>query len=297
MAAQTPPKGMSSRLLTMKFMQRAAASTSSPASSPSTPKSDESSSKRRKISHATPTTTKDEQLEVQSLVDQKAIQAALEEGERKREEALVKHAAELGDARWVLNVSENTSSSGSQAQRPLQIVQVGYAQIDAPDASEDRASSDEDPLGRVQPIRRYNMGKKKGAIEANDSDDDDDSSDSDSSDASTSADEGRDSRSSQGKRDHARTSSLNSRRSAEIAKAKEFAEKRRKKEIKLNKARPQAAGGLSSISSGGGSMSMSLSSGGRPPPRQAGSFSFACHNCGETGHKAADCKRPKQRSR
>lgn len=93
-------------------------------------------------------------------MDQQAIQAAIDEGERKREEALVKHAAELGDARWVLNVP-NTSSSGTTLQKPLQVVQIGYAQIDSPDSSEDHEDTAEDSHHAVQPIRRYNMGKKK----------------------------------------------------------------------------------------------------------------------------------------
>lgn len=157
MAAQTTPKGMSSRLLTMKFMQRAAASTpSSPASNAGTPKSEESSSKRRKISHG-PSATED----VDSLVDRQAIQAALDEGERKREEALIKHAAELGDARWVLDVHADKASSGAQAQRPLQVVQVGFAQIDSPNVSGDYSDSDEDTAPQ---IRRYNMGKAKVSL-------------------------------------------------------------------------------------------------------------------------------------
>jgi hypothetical protein len=138
----------------MKFMQRAAAS-SSPASNPSTPISDESSSKRRKISHSRTATDG-----VDALVDRQAIQAAIDEGERRREEALVKHAAELGDARWVLNV-QDMSRSCTTGQTPLQVVQVGYAQIDSPDTSEDLASSIEGSPDRPQPIRRYNMGKSK----------------------------------------------------------------------------------------------------------------------------------------
>ncbi|ETS80019.1 hypothetical protein PFICI_07548 [Pestalotiopsis fici W106-1] len=315
MAAQTTPKGMSSRLLTMKFMQRAAAS-SSPASAPSTPASDDSS-KRRKISH---NRSNNDELEVQ--VDRKAIQAAIEEGERKREEALVKHAEELGDARWVLNVP-NLSSSGAGAPNPLRVVQVGYAQIDSPDTSDDDADTSRNTPEKVQPIRRYNMGKKKAccfsyhvycytflklhinltslqtATEASDSEDDDgDSDSSNDSDASgTNSSEDEDDSESQTPstkpRSGDRRGSYADRRSAEKARAKEFADKRRKKEVKLNNARSQPTGGLSSISGGG----LSLSSGGRPMQRQSGAFAFNCHNCGEVGHKAADCKKSKKRSR
>ncbi|KAK6079969.1 zinc knuckle [Seiridium cupressi] len=290
MAAQTTPKGMSSRLLTMKFMQRAAASTP-PASDASTPKSDESSSKRRKISHS-----HSQKGDIDQLVDRQAIQAAIDVGERKREEALVKHAAELGDARWVLNV-KNVSTTGTKVQKPLQVVQVGYAQIDSPDTSEGLSDSAEDLLDRTQPIRRSMYGLTPLQItEASDSseDDDDASDDSDSSDTRSSVNEGgsgsRTPSSNQTGPNH--NTGFAHKRSAEKARAKEFADKRRKKEIKLN---PKSPGGLSSLSSGGGLSS--LSSGGRPMQRQPGAFSFSCHKCGEVGHKAVDCKKPKQRSR
>lgn len=95
------------------------------------------------------------------MVDQQAIQAAIDEGERKREEALVKHAAELGDARWVLDVHSDMVNAGTMVQKPLNVVQVGFAQIDYPDTLEDHSGSTEDSHDRAQPIRRYNMGKKK----------------------------------------------------------------------------------------------------------------------------------------
>lgn len=269
----------------MKFMQRAAVS-SSPASTPSTPASDDSS-KRRKISHKRP-----DNDEVEIQVDRKAIQAAIDEDERKREDALVRRAEELGDARWVLNVP-NQSSSGAAAQKPLQVVQVGYAQIDSPDASDDDTQQ--------QPIRRYNMSKKKAATEASDSEDDNDSDPSNDSDASGSSssddedDSGARTPSTKPRGGDRKNIYAAERRSAEQARAKEFADKRRKKEVKLNNARPKPTGGLSSISSGGG---LSLSSGGRPmQQRQNGPASFNCYNCGEPGHRVADCKKSKKRSR
>lgn len=148
MAAPTPPKSMSSRLLTMKFMQRAAASAPAPAS----PSTEDQSSKRRKLSHGTSA-----DASVDSLVDQQAIQAAIDEGERKREEALVKNAADSGDARWVLDVPYNVPGLGGHAQTPLNVVQVGYAQIDSVDAS----GQDADALDTPHPFRRYNMKDKK----------------------------------------------------------------------------------------------------------------------------------------
>lgn len=148
MATPTPPKSMSSRLLTMKFMQRAAASVPTPTS----PSHEDQSSKRRKLSHGTSA-----DAGVNSLVDQQAIQAAIDEGEKKREEALVKHAADSGDARWVLDVPHNVPGLGGHAQKPLNVVQVGFAQIDSLDASGESVDS----LDTPPPFRRYNMKDKK----------------------------------------------------------------------------------------------------------------------------------------
>jgi hypothetical protein len=66
-------------------------------------------------------------------------------------------------------------------------------------------------------------------------------------------------------------SSISARGSEERKKAQKFAEKRRKKEVNLNK--------LTSIS-GGGSQA----------PQKP---NFTCHSCGKPGHKVADC--PKKR--
>ncbi|PLB52131.1 hypothetical protein P170DRAFT_472040 [Aspergillus steynii IBT 23096] len=87
-----PEKSMSSRLLTMKFMQRAAASAAvnesqSPADTPS-PKRH-----RAEQEAASPATQSD--LE--------AISAALAEEERQRKEAVSRKAAEAGESEWVLD--------------------------------------------------------------------------------------------------------------------------------------------------------------------------------------------------
>ncbi|RYP90465.1 hypothetical protein DL770_003438 [Monosporascus sp. CRB-9-2] len=155
MATQTPPKTMSSRLLTMKFMQRAAA-TSSVASSPSTPQYEEQSSKRQKVSHSPATPHS-----IDSLVDQTAVRKALAEEERKRQEALARHAAESGDARWVLDTQATKMTTGNEVQRPLNVVQVGFAQIDSFDNADDHIGSPDASHGPVQYFRRYNMDKKK----------------------------------------------------------------------------------------------------------------------------------------
>lgn len=141
MAAQTPKGQPSSRLLTMKFMQRAAAS----GSSPTTPKSeDEHSAKRRRTSagKATPSTP------ITPLFDQRAVQAALEEEEQKRQAALERQAMELGDSRWVLDIQMPVSKTGTAAQAPLNVVQVGFAQIDASDSPEAN-------LGQVSGLKSF----------------------------------------------------------------------------------------------------------------------------------------------
>ncbi|KAI0025032.1 hypothetical protein F4780DRAFT_490981 [Xylariomycetidae sp. FL0641] len=265
METQTPPKSMSSRLLTMKFMQRAAAS---PSSTPTTPASEEQSSKRRKTSHSsTP------QHDVDTLVNQRAVQAAIAEDERKREEALLKHASAAGDARWVLELPKQAAASGRTAQTPLNVVQVGFSQIDSPDGDSNESSR----YDHTQPFRRYNMGKKKQP-QKQQSDSEDSSGDSDS-DSDASSDNQTSGRQSFGSQSPARKV-LQSKKSTEQARAQQFAEKRRKKDVKLNQtgsAAGPAGGGLSSISSGGGTTKRAAN--------------FSCFKCGQPGHKAPECKR------
>ncbi|QSZ37749.1 hypothetical protein DSL72_008848 [Monilinia vaccinii-corymbosi] len=124
-SAGTPtsvPKVMSSRLLTMKFMQRAAASSSTNASpSPL----EEPSPKRQKTAHNTPT-----KFNVNTLVDNRAIQAAIETEEAKKQAALDRAAAEAGDTRWVLSFEDrihlNTPTN------TLRVIQAGFAHLDLP---------------------------------------------------------------------------------------------------------------------------------------------------------------------
>jgi hypothetical protein len=138
----------------MKFMQRAAASTPSPALS--TPVSEDNSkpNKRRKVAHAHESTL--QQQNVDSLVDNAAIKAAIAEEEKKVEVALLRRAEESGDARWVLDVPEPAASRTTQT--PLNVAYVGYAQIDN---SPDDTESADHPHESVPAIRRFNMGKKK----------------------------------------------------------------------------------------------------------------------------------------
>ncbi|KAI1143830.1 hypothetical protein F5Y05DRAFT_362760 [Hypoxylon sp. FL0543] len=281
MATPTPPKSMSSRLLTMKFMQRAVAS---PSSSPTTPNSDEQASKRRKVSHDP---AKSELRDSLPQIDQTAMQAAIAEEERKRQEALIQHAAELGDARWVLDIPEKATGSGREVQTPLNVVQVGFAQIDSHIDPSDAAGLDTESTdsshGRTPVVRRYNMDNRR-VTKDSESGSDDSNSDSD---FDASSQENRPGRHSYGKSSDSRSSSsrpaLKRKKSAEWAKAKQMAESRRKKDVKLNSPRTPASGGPLSISSGGGT---SL----RQPTN------FICHRCGKPGHKSAGCKNPPKRA-
>ncbi|KAI0527776.1 hypothetical protein F5B22DRAFT_3609 [Xylaria bambusicola] len=278
MASPGTPKTMSSRLLTMKFMQRAAAS--SPASTPSTPPSQDESNKRRKVAHNdTPPQN------VDTLVNQAAIRAAIAEEEKKVESAIIKRAEELGDARWVLDIP--SQKKGHPAPAPLKVVQVGFADIDSFDATENDVDEANTSYDSVPALRRYNMDKKKilkkSHNHSSDSSDGSDSdSESDSEELSSEETTGRQSFGSQSRNGSMAQSTaratLKSKKSAEQLKAMQFAERRRKKEVKLNKPK----GGISSISSGGG-----------PSPRQP--VSLTCFRCNQPGHRAVDCKKPGSR--
>lgn len=127
LAPETPPsRGISSRLLTMKFMQRAVASESNPAS----PQSAESSAKRRKVD--SPLTG-----EFHSF-DEAAIQAAMKQQEATRQAALSKHKVAAADTPWVLSGFE-TNGKATAAARPSQnVAVVGFTNIDASEGQEDQ---------------------------------------------------------------------------------------------------------------------------------------------------------------
>ncbi|KAF6817120.1 zinc knuckle [Colletotrichum sojae] len=277
LAPETPPgRGISSRLLTMKFMQRAAATGSPAESSPEEP-----SSKRRKFQNS-PLTG-----DFHSF-DQAAVQAALKAQEAKRLSALEKSRAELADTHWVLDGAVGESKNGG-ASAPPNIVYVGYAEIDGAAGSDESETAQ--PVGRkrignFESKNAKTVAQKSGAAE-DDSSDSGSSSDSDeSSDDEGPSSGGNDTPSSKSKSKKGECLSsagqgrtrvnLKPQKSAESLKAREFQDKRRKKEVKLNQ--------LSSISGAGG-----FSSPGTDRPQAA----FTCHNCGKAGHKMAEC--PKQR--
>lgn len=111
-------KTMSSRLLTMKFMQRAAAT--GPKSAPSTPES--RPSKRPRLSEPGVRASS-------SNADLKKVQEALAAEELKRQQALDRQAADAGDSRWELGPSSQPVVRG------LNVVRAGYTVIDSPSAA------------------------------------------------------------------------------------------------------------------------------------------------------------------
>ncbi|KAH6636326.1 hypothetical protein F5144DRAFT_175053 [Chaetomium tenue] len=291
MAKQSTPKTMSSRLMTMKFMQRGAAAaaaaataTDTPeASSPGTPRSDDGSAKRRKTAHALSAASSP----ATPLFDQQAMKSAVEEEEKRNRAAIEKRAAELGDSHWVL---EGAASLPPRTARPLlNVVEVGFAQIDYAGAS----SKDDDPfdLGSApaQPqFQRFNMKKSKVVKKENDESGNSDSDSGSSSGSGEVSDDDDDEKPSQARAEPSRgrtstvgeaerrraRSSASGKREEERRKAQQLAGKRRKKEIKLNQ--------LTSISSAGSQAFQ------RPSP------AMSCHGCGKPGHKVADCPNKKR---
>ena len=139
--------------MTMKFMQRGEASAKSSPSA--TPKTDnEGSAKRRKTAH-------NDTPEAKPLYDEKAVQAALEEEESKRQAAVARRAKELGDEQWVLTGALKSAPNARQ-QVSLNYVQVGFAQIDSGFPSDE---DDEAPASRkvteLAGRRQFNMKKAK----------------------------------------------------------------------------------------------------------------------------------------
>lgn len=157
MASQTPT-GASQRLLTMKFMQRAVAAATSP-SSPSTPTSDDGrASKRRKTSDQSPMTPQTPSY----LIDRKAAQTAKDEEERKRQEHAARQAEKLGDSHWVLDAAK-LPGPDQQAGRVLNVVQVGFSQIDSRRGGEDEQAGAEEHTGTDGPSLKTYGPRKEAA--------------------------------------------------------------------------------------------------------------------------------------
>jgi hypothetical protein len=149
------PKSMSSRLLTMKFMQRAAASSPTSAS-PTSP--DEPSPKRRKTdANSTPS-----KFNVDALADQRAIQAAMASEEAKREAALERAAVEAGDTRWVLSFEDQKQIQAAPA-LALRAVQTGFAHLDS--ATSRIQYMDEEEEDKPAMVGRRSFGKFNRVLE------------------------------------------------------------------------------------------------------------------------------------
>lgn len=253
----------------MKFMQRAAASATSTPDS----ESDAPSSKKRKLGHR----SKDDEYDLN--IDQATIQAAIDDREAKRQAALERHGG--NDTYWVLNTS---LEKPGQLEEPRKIVYVGYGDLDpSDDESETNAkigrTSTKDykkaktvclpQLGRTR--LSANPPQKPGEQEESQSEDESEDEDDEDEDSP-----GRQSRSNgdtpSSKQSRSRSQSR-SRPSAESLKAKEFRDKRKKKDVHVNK--------LTSISSAGASQFGSSASQSKGP--------MICHKCQQQGHKAMDC--------
>ncbi|KAH7350006.1 hypothetical protein B0T11DRAFT_290370 [Plectosphaerella cucumerina] len=252
LAPETPPsRGISSRLLTMKFMQRAVAA----GSAQNSPQSEPSSTKRRKTD--SPLTG-----EFHSF-DESAIQAAMKQQEAIRQAALAKHQADLGDTPWVLS----GFSSGARPTKPQGVTYVTFGSIDAVDAVEGAAQPTK--IGRRKVGDFKSKNDEKVTIKREESEDDDSSSE-DSSDDSD-AEEQTPARKTIKKE---RTPKV----TPEAARARDLRDKR-KKPINLNRL-SSISGGASAARSGGG-----LSGGGARKTES----NIECYRCGNLGHMAAKC--------
>ncbi|KAJ4268463.1 hypothetical protein NW762_002526 [Fusarium torreyae] len=219
MAPETP-RGVSSRLLTMKFMQRAVASETS------SPDSETHSAKKRKTGHSPAAGRLD------LNIDQAAIKAAIDDQETKRQAALEKHVG--ADTRWVLDDTFAGTKTTGQTKPPLNIKPEPQKKPDDEDDSEDEDSDEADTPAH---------GRKRKP----------------SSDSMYSPSRSR--------------SRSRSRPTAESVKAKEFRDKRKKKEVKLSKPASISGGGIS----------------GNSQFLPAGGKSMTCYKCHQAGHKAVDC--------
>ncbi|KAK5133897.1 hypothetical protein LTR08_007126 [Meristemomyces frigidus] len=256
------PKAMSSRLLTMKFMQRAAASPSSP-STPAEPLSKKQRLSSGSYNSASPSTPKS---------DAQAVEEALAAEEEKRTRALEREAAGRGESKWYLSIKEQPL----EAHSPLQFVSAGYSMLDAASSVKER-SPEEDGTEAARPTvaGRRSFGKFNRVVEKQQNPDLSSDSASEGSEFDEDEDEDDDptgagamiaqSRREAGEK--ARTE-RRAKRKAEKADALSLADDRRQKHVNLNR--------LTSISGNTG--------GGAPSARD-----MTCHKCGKKGHIQRDC--------
>merc|ERR1712000_293253 len=210
MAPETP-KGASSRLLSMKFMQRAAASAGS------TPDSDAPSSKKRRLDRG----DNDYDLNITS----ESIQAAIDERDAKRQAAIQQHAS--NDTHWVLNTNVG-NMAGKSEKKPMRVQYVGY------DDFESDEDVDKTQLGRTSTKKN----KKLEEVKPQDSNSEESEEDGESEGEDEDDDSGRRKRKRDSNASGSRSRSMsrsNSKQSAEAEKAKHFRDKRKKKDVNINK--------------------------------------------------------------
>lgn len=155
---------MSSGLLTMKFMRRAAAA--SPVISPSTPSTPEGPPlKRRKQIDGEDTIP----FDVKELANQAKIRAVMEQEAAKQQALMDKVAAEAGESRWVLNFQD--SEDGQRESTSMKVVQMGFADVDRrPEnktikSEEEQEQEDEILLEQSLLTGRRSFGKFNRTIE------------------------------------------------------------------------------------------------------------------------------------
>ncbi|KAF2203786.1 hypothetical protein GQ43DRAFT_438515 [Delitschia confertaspora ATCC 74209] len=165
--ASNQPKQMSSRLATMKFMQRSVAN--KVATPPATPEG--RSSKRVRLStggESSPATPSDHEV----------IQAALAAEEQKRQDALEKQAAAAGETKWVLSFKD--PDEVHKKPTPMRVVTAGFAVLDADET--DESEEDPGPVGRMTFGKVAKPSAKPSAQSDSDSESDSSEEDEDSDD-------------------------------------------------------------------------------------------------------------------
>ncbi|KAF2235932.1 hypothetical protein EV356DRAFT_565964 [Viridothelium virens] len=304
-----PAKQMSSRLLTMKFMQRAANSSSS--SSPNRPSGPPSKKQRLSNGSAQASNRNGEPAEqaLSSRVsDRQAVQAALEAEERKRQAALDKAAAGAGETKWVLSFQEEPGNAALRRNNKgteLKVVKKGYAEIDwgngrasgVPDTTEARKinlkkedqshpysnkrEDDEDPLrGLENSVGRRSFGRFNKSVERRQNPNYESSSNS--SEASSDSENSGDFKLEDGDEGVDPTDRLIRSSATAQAKTERKAQKKAIKAATLAEAQNQHRGNinlerLATISARGG------------PGLRKGS-DIECYRCGEKGHIARECQ-------
>ncbi|KAF2753899.1 hypothetical protein EJ05DRAFT_489615 [Pseudovirgaria hyperparasitica] len=274
-----PGKTMSSRLLTMKFMQRAAASPTSLSNSATTTP-DSHRSKRLRYSGGAPTVTNSPS----SHSD--AINAALAIEEEKRAKAAELEAERAGETRWVFSFQDPSAGKGTETDGALRVVTGGYADID---------DSDDEPMGRFSFGKRQSKAdsdteKEESGEEGEDAikeednkddhdddyDDDDDTGNEDADPAATMIKEER-----KKALEEARLK-LKQRRKDKDKKMARAGADRRKKSVKLNVPKRVLANGdrhekLTEVRRDGLSKAVRDMS------------DVVCHRCKKPGHMKAEC--------